>query len=224
MSTKESPIEPFKRALAHATRALSRETDVEVTYTADNGGASGKRISLPHPPRDLAPAELARLRGQADAAALRIAHHDVGAHTQWRPEGDQARALFDAAEQARVESIGARAMEGVAQNLDAALNEACEKKGFSRMEDRQDAPLAEALGLLVRERLTDRPLPVAARGVANLWRDLVYDKANGSLERLIGVVDDQKQFAQIARELIRELDLGDEIGADPTDQDDDGDP
>ncbi len=217
--SKESLEDLFKTALASATRALAAQGEIEVRYGGDAAAIARGGVNLPPPPRPLTPKSAARARGQADALALRLAHHDAATHAAFSPIGAKARAIFEAAEQARVESLGAAAMPGVADNIDAALNEACERKGYARMEDRQDAPLADGVALLLRERLTGRALPPAARGVADLWRDTVLDKAGGALDVLAKCPGDQAAFAEAIRSLIRDLDLGDELGGDPEEDD-----
>ncbi|MGE0046796.1 MAG: cobaltochelatase subunit CobT [Hyphomonadaceae bacterium] len=216
MSAKESPTELFKRALAQSTRALAGAEELEITFGAEGPRAAGHKVILPHPPRVLTNDEAERLRGHADAVALRIAHHDDAAHAQLRPQGMDARVLFDAAEEMRVQALGANAMKGVAANLTAALIENCEKKGFARIEDRNAAPLAEALALIVRERLTGLPTPKIAQPMVEVWRNEIEARAGAALDQLSGVAADQRLFAEAARNLIRDLDLGDEIGADPT--------
>ncbi len=211
----------FKKALAAATRALAGKGPIEVRFGGDVSGVVEDRINLPAPPRPLTKKAAAQARGRADAVALKLSHHDDKTHRRYRPEGRRARAIYEAAEQARVEALGAKAMAGVAANLDAALIERCERKGFSRMEDRQDAPLADAVSFLLRERLTGKSLPKEAAGIADLWRELVEDKAAASLDRLADAGGDQEAFADALRSLIRDLDLGDELGGDPDDEDED---
>ncbi|MET0547549.1 MAG: cobaltochelatase subunit CobT [Caulobacterales bacterium] len=220
MSQKETRAEIFKRALTAATRSMSRARDVEVTFTADAGGGNGPRVNLPPPPRDLSPIEAARLRGAGDAAALRLAHHDSVAHNALKPDGPRARALYDAAEDARVQAIGARAMLGVGDNLAAALAEKCEKRGYGRAEDRQQAPLADALAMVLRERLTGRAPPAAAAGLMKVWRAEIEEKAAGSLDALEASLEDQRAFAMKLRAVMRDLDLGEEIGDEPSDSGD----
>jgi cobaltochelatase CobT len=220
MAQRDTPTELFKRALAQSTRALAGAEDLEVTFGAEGPRAAQGRVVLPHPPRVLSDAEAERLRGHADGLALKLAHHDAARHAALRPTGDRARALFDAVEDARVMALGANAMAGVAANLTAALVEKCEKRGFSRMEDRQSAPMADALALLVRERLTGQAPPEVARGVVDLWR-ADFEKAGKVLDRLSGAIDDQRRFAMIARDLIKELELGEDLGGEPSDAPDD---
>ncbi|MDZ4319144.1 MAG: cobaltochelatase subunit CobT, partial [Phenylobacterium sp.] len=78
----ESPTEPFKRALANAARSLAEMPDLEVVFSGEGPQLTGKRAVLPHPPRDLTPADAARIRGLADQMALRLAYHDPAAHAR----------------------------------------------------------------------------------------------------------------------------------------------
>jgi cobaltochelatase CobT len=220
MAQNETPSELFKRALAQSTRALAGTEELEITFGGEGPRLGAGRIVLPHPPRTLTGHEAEKLRGQADGFALRLAYHDSAAHARLRPSGQDARALFEAVEEARIQAIGANAMAGVARNLTAALIERCEKQGFSRMEDRTSAPLSEALALIVRERLTGLAPPQAAEGVVAIWRDHIETKAGLALDRLSAAQDDQVRFAALARELIRDLDLNDEPGAEPSESTD----
>ena len=120
-SSKESPTEPFKRAVTGCLRALARKPDLEVSFAAERPGLMGGKVRLPEPPRKLSKSEAAIVRGHADSIALRVACHDAAVHRRLQPAGQQARAVFEAVEQARVEAIGARRMQGVAKNLTAML-------------------------------------------------------------------------------------------------------
>ena len=62
------------------------------------------------------------------------------------PAAEQARAVFEAVEQARVEAIGARRMAGVADNLAAMLDERFHRGQFGEITERADAPIDDALG------------------------------------------------------------------------------
>ncbi|MCI4643877.1 MAG: cobaltochelatase subunit CobT [Hyphomonadaceae bacterium] len=209
-SPEETSYDLFKQALATVAKAMGGERDTEVSFSNDGPRATKERIVLPPPPRDLSPELAARARGLADGLALRLAHHDGEAHARHRPQGDLPRAVYEAAERARIESLGARAMAGTAENLDAALVERCEREGFTRMEDRQDAPLAPALEFLLREKLTGRPLPKEAEGIASLWREEVESKAGGAIEKLVEQLSDQAAFARTVRAMIRDLTAGEE--------------
>jgi cobaltochelatase CobT len=204
----------FKRALAQSTRALAgREEDLEVAFGAEGPRLSPGKIVLPHPPRVISDPEAERLRGQADALALRLAHHDDAQHARMRPAGAEGRLVFDAVEEMRVQSLGANAMKGVAGNLTAALTDALERKGVSRLQDRAAAPLAEAIALIVRERLTGLAPPDNAKALVNCWRADVERDAGAALDKLADAAGDQRAFALLMRNVISDLGLGDEFGA-----------
>ncbi|MEM6411066.1 MAG: cobaltochelatase subunit CobT, partial [Pseudomonadota bacterium] len=143
-----SPHELFKNALGVTTKAMSEESELEVAFGTEASHADGQTLRLRTPPREISPFMAATLRGESDAVALRLAHHDPAAHARHLPQGDIPREVYEAAETARIESIGANAMDGTADNLDAALAARCEREGLTRMEDRQDAPLAPAIEFL----------------------------------------------------------------------------
>ena len=120
---KESPTEPFKRAVSGCLRAIARQPELEVSFAAERPGLVGGKVRLPEPPRKLTRQDAAIVRGHADAVALKLACHDPAVHRRLVPGGQQARAVFEAVEQARVEAIGARRMLGVESNLSAMLDD-----------------------------------------------------------------------------------------------------
>ncbi|HRD29570.1 MAG TPA: cobaltochelatase subunit CobT, partial [Caulobacter sp.] len=220
----ESPTEPFKRALAHAARSLAETPDLEVVFSGDGPSLSGNRAVLPHPPRDLTSKEASRIRGMADQMALRLAHHDPAAHAKGRPASPQGQAIFEAVEQSRIESIGANALGGVRANLTAVLEQSVERKGLARMSDRANAPMADVLALMVRERLTGDAPPDGARAMVDLFREEVEAKAGADLDRLAGSIHDQAAFGRVTRAILRDLDLGDaDIDQTETGDEDEGD-
>ena len=50
--------------------------------------------------------------------------------------------------------------------------------------ERSEAPLPDALGLLVREGLTGQAPPAKARAVVNLWRPWIEGRAKTVLDRM----------------------------------------
>jgi cobaltochelatase CobT len=150
----ESPLEPFKRALANAARSLAESSDLEIVYSGEGPQLTGHRAVLPHPPRDLTPIDAARIRGFADQMALRIAHHDAAAHAKARPASAMGQPIYDGIEQARIEAIGANALGGVRDNLRAVMEQAWAKRAFNQIEALANPPMADVVSLMVRERLT----------------------------------------------------------------------
>src|SRR3954465_703381 len=216
----ESPLEPFKRALVNATRSLAESPDLEIVYSGEGPQLSGNRAVLPHPPRDLTPADAARIRGLADQMALRVAHHDPAAHAKTRPQSGPGQPIYDGLEQARIEAIGANAMGGVRENLRAVMDQAWARRVFNEAEAIAAPPMAEVVSLMVRERLTGEPPPPMARALVDMFRAEGEAKAGADLDRLTGAGEDQKAFARIARTIIRDLEMGDDLSDAPDQADD----
>src|SRR5256886_13227167 len=173
--SKDSPTEPFKRAVTGCLRAIARKPELEVAFAAERPGIVGGKARLPEPPRKLSGPDAAIVRGHADSIALKLACHDPLVHRKLVPGGQQARAVFEAVEQARVEAIGARRMAGGAKNLSAMLADRFHRGKFDEVIDRAHAPIEEALAMLVRERLTGMTPPAAANRLVDPWRPLLAD-------------------------------------------------
>src|SRR6478672_1149955 len=218
---KEAPTEPFKRAVTSCLRAIARHPDVEVAFAAERPGLVGGKARLPEPPRRLSREDAAIVRGHADSIALRLACHDAAVHRKLMPGGQQARAVFEAVEQARVEAIGARRMHGVAQNLTAMLDDKFHRGKFDEVTDRADAPLEEAIALMVRERLTGVAPPPAAKKLVDLWRPFIEERAGRDLDRLERLVENQRRFGDVIHDLLDSLEMGDERARDSEDDDSD---
>jgi cobaltochelatase CobT len=219
MSSNESPLERFKQATASTVRAIAEEEEVEVSFTNEPPGLSGNRVRLPVPMRDLKPADVAHVRGEADAQALKLKHHSAKVHSSHMPGGDVAPALYDVLEQARCEAIGANRMVGVGENLSAALEERYRRQGLHRVTERNDATMPEAVRLMARQRLTGSPPPPAGRKLCELWEPLLREKIGRALDELEKHVNDQDAYSEASRRLISDLDidLGDEAPAETGD-------
>ena len=218
----ENPSEPFKRAVGTAVRALSGEPELEVTFSAEPPALRGLKARLPLPSRNLPPSEVAVVRGAGDAYALRKAHHEENVHTQFKPQSADAAAVFEAAEQARVEAIGAIAMKGVADNLAAGLEQRLTQRGLTKARLKADVPIADALGLMVREKLTGTAPPESMKYAVDLWRPFIEENAGKDLEKLGDTLKNQAAFAKLTRTILRDLKLTDEFDADEA-SDDSGD-
>ncbi|NPD67216.1 cobaltochelatase subunit CobT [Lichenicola cladoniae] len=207
MSAENTRSEAFKRATAGALRAIGGKKDVQVTFQAGPPQVGEKRVRLPAPSRSLPAAEIAKMRGAADSAALRLRHHDSVVHAARTPTPRDAREVYDALEQTRIEVVGARHMTGVAANLQSRLDQECELAGYDRMTRREQLPVAAALSMLARERLSGEPAPARAARVLDLWRNTLAADADRALDELARVQDDQQAYTRAARRLLAAYDL-----------------
>ena len=156
-----------------------------------------------------------------NSIALKLACHDPKVHRKLMPGNPQARGVFEAVEQARVEAIGSRRMAGVAKNLTAMLDDHFHRGKYDEITDRADAPLSDALAMLVRERLTGLAPPAAAKKMVDLWRPVLEDKIGTRLDKLSRVTEDQAKFGDLVHDLLSALDLGDDRDADADDDEND---
>jgi cobaltochelatase CobT len=201
----DTPLDRFKAVLGGTARALSDEAEVELAYTADTPVQSGKHLRVPMPARTLPADQVAEARGFADAFALRLRHHDDALHLRGAPAEATARSVYDAIENARVEALGSRGYEGIADNLTRALDVRLRSDPITRARNRSEVPLASALGLMVREALTGRLPPVEAEPGLALVRDWIGGKAD--LSTLALALDDQRAFQGLTRKLLEQLEL-----------------
>lgn len=204
---EQSPLDALRSVLAGAARAMAHEPELELSFTTDAPSASLKQLRVPMPGRHLPREQVAEARGFADGFALRERHHNPKLHARIAPADANARAVFDAVEQARVEALGSRAMAGVRANLAHALELRLRSDPLTRARTRAEVPLASALGLIVRERLTGEKPPVIAEGGLALVRDWIEEKAGADLDALGMTLDDQSAFARLATQLLQDLEL-----------------
>lgn len=215
-------LDPLKRALTVTVRAIAGDHELEVSFSKDKPSLIGSRARLPDLPKKATLDALGVTRGTGDAMALRHACHDERLHNKLAPHGDQARAIYDAVEQARVEAIGTRTMLGVADNISAMLEDRYTRAHLADVTTREDAPLEDAIALIVRERLTGKPAPKSGERIVELWRDWIEEKAKGDLDELADAINDQDNFARTIRNLLGSIELGEDLAED--NQGDDSDP
>ncbi len=216
----DNPADPFKKALAEATKVMADDPELSVTYSVDPSGVSGDTMRLPQVSRRMSRDEVLVARGTADALALHRKYHNDATHSKYCPQGSIAQELYEAMEVARCEAMGARDMPGTAGNIDAKIGAEATQKGYEQITDRADAPLATATGYLIRHLATGRDLPAGAQNVMELWRDFIEGQASEQLNNLNDILSDQADFARFARQIISDLGYGDQLGDDPDEMDD----
>ena len=214
--TRPAPLDEFRRVLAGASRAIARDRELDIAFAAEPGPSTGKTARVPSPGPSLEPRLVAEARGAADSAALRLRHHDAAIHRAAAPADSEAAAVFEALETARVEALGARAMDGVKGNLDQLAEARIRSDAIVRARTMEEVPLATAVGLLARQRLTGAEPPAHAREGLKLVSDWIEEKAGAELDALALTIDDQQAYATLSRRLLEDLEL--ETAAEPSDE------
>ena len=209
----------FLKANAAALRALAGGVDRQVRYAGQDTHIGKTEIRLPALPRETVQKTRSDSRGAADSAGLWLAHHNDQTHQSLCPSAPAAKAIFDAAETARVEAIGANQMAGVAQNLSARLNKKYSTSTIGAPDSGDDNAVVDAVRLMVREALTGEAPPASTAMVMDLWRPWINARAGDLLQEMRSCEENQSDFAELSRRLIGALqsDLGD-----AADQNEDG--
>ena len=207
----EDQTELFKQAVTSTMRAISGNEELEVSFGRGKAYIQGDRVRVPLPDGGLNQEQLAVLRGTADKFALGIRFHDELKHQKNRPVTGIAQEVFDCVEDARLASIGAYLMRGVQDNLFAELEQHCASQGYGDISEQCDAPLGEAVGFFIREKL-GLPLPPTAQQLLGLWRDHIEDQLGDHADNLEQRVFDQEDFARVSRQLIADLGLTEDWG------------
>jgi cobaltochelatase CobT len=210
---KMPPLDRFRHALAGATRAIARDAEADVMFGSEGAAPGGKTARVSSPGPSLEPRLVAEARGAADALALKLRHHDAALHEARAPHGgaddSDARAVFDALEGARVEALGARTMDGVRANLSTLADARVRTDAIIRARTSEEVPLATAIGLIARQRLTGEAPPAAAAAGLAMVAPWIEEQAGAELDALGLTIDDQAAYATLARQLLEDLDLAD---------------
>jgi len=144
-NNKPDPTQPFKAAVGACVRTIAGTPDLEVAFTADRPILTQDKARLASLPRMPTLRDLTIARGQGDAMAMRLASHDADAHRRRAPADPEAKAAFDALEQARVEALGCQRLPGMKLNISEMLEDRLFRGNLADITDKGDAPLAEAL-------------------------------------------------------------------------------
>ncbi|GLQ11732.1 cobaltochelatase subunit CobT [Devosia yakushimensis] len=219
-ANKPDQTQVFKAAMGATVRAIGGKADLEVSFTSDRPLLTSDKARLANLPRLPTKRDVAIARGQGDAMAMRLASHDPETHRKRSPMDPMARAAFDALEQARVEALGCVRMPGMIGNIGEMLEDRLFRANFAEVEDKGDAPIAEALGLLLREKLAGVPVPPSGHALVDLWRKEIEDKGGKSLDELLTRYENQDEFSKAAKALLRDLNLVPESELDDPDSSD----
>ena len=204
---EQTPLEKFKLALTGTARALAREPEVEVAWSADSPGQSGRNFRVPLPGRTLPPGQAKEARGFADSFALRLRHHSEKVHAAGAPPEPIARACYDAIEQVRYEALGATRFSGIRDNLSSAVEIRTASDPIVRADEAKEVPLPTALSLMLREALTGEPIPERAQAGVEMVRDDILSRIGTDLDSLTDALGDQRAFQSLTLNMLRNLDL-----------------
>ena len=202
----------IKKTITEATRSIAEEPELEVLFGDEPPSLTGKKIRLREPSNSINKEDLTILRGQADLLALKIKNHDQLIHKKYLPSTPQAQKLYNAIEEARIEAVGAIDMPGCASNLNARNIASYRNSTLNNITQKDEAPIADAISLIIREKLTGFAPPHNTRKFVDLWRPHINDKALNELDKLKESIFDQDAFASKIPELLDAFDIASTLG------------
>ena len=218
----ETPLDQFKRALTGGARAIAREPEVEVAWSADSPSSAGNNFRVPLPGRSLPAEQATEARGFADSFALKLRHHNTALHERQAPAEPVARAVYDAVEQVRYEALGSNRFSGIAANLDAAVELRTASDPIARAQSEAEVPLQTAVSLMLREALTGQAVPGRAQAGVGMVREFIEDRVGEDFTGLSDILEDQKSFQKLALDMLEHLELTRPQDAPEDTDDDDG--
>lgn len=211
----------IRPALQATMRAISGIADLEILLVEQDqtlveesitSEQLTKTVRLEIPERFSSHCKLILSRGYSDALALRLKYHNLQIDQAMRPQGVTARGIFDALEQARIESYACRYLKGVSKNLLAVLDNELHRKGLDRVSSQHQVPISEAVALLFRKKATASDLPLVVRKVLSFWQGWLDQQIGDELAVLVSSQSDQNKFAAVSRQLIDKLEFTDDPG------------
>jgi cobaltochelatase CobT len=151
-------------------------------------------------------------RGEIDSRALLHRFHSAERHRL--PADPAERRLFDLCERVRCEALGAQLYPGVAENLETQHVERMEAADLLNAHLASLVPLTEALRMVLRDALLERPEPSIPSVGFRMWDQWIRARFAAELDALRLAIEDQAAFAKLSLDLIRRLlsELGSDEG------------
>ena len=196
-------IEQAKTVTTATLRALAGQSQAEVGYSAHQFDVVEDRVTLPlQGVEKLSEHQMKQLRGEADAAALRLRFHDTELHQKLMPPQLAERSLFDRLEQVRVECLGSLEMAGIRQNLKARIEQQMKVKRLDLEERSEALPVDEVLPLYLRHRVINKGIPDQLATQIEAWVKSKGLESERLIELLLPLLGDQQAFAAVAYQLM----------------------
>lgn len=199
--TRALALQKIESSLAATARSMAGQ-DIEVTF-GTTGDSDKRRIALPK----LAPdaSNLAALRGQCDASASFLAHHNAALLDGQAPQDPKRSRLFRLLEHLRCEALEARAFPGVGANLVALHLDRLARAQLLNAHLASLLPLAEALRMVCRDSFLGVGEPSIQTAGFRMWDRWLRERFQDRFDQLRSVLTDQRAFGEVANAFIAAL-------------------
>lgn len=228
---KEDKLEIFRESLEATFKAiLGNETKAAEKFSltlTPSGQTNRENFTLNYNqktgviemvlPENLKQNDIAIARGSLDALAIKIKYHSPAIHAEKEPANSFERQIFEAAEKARIEAIGAKEYKGVRENIKNKLELEWKHKSENRAREAADN-FADSVELLIRQKITGEPFPVNSLKTIEGFAKLVQAKIDKDLGALEEKIYDQESFADQVRKIILNLKIMEQGAKDQEDK------
>ena len=197
MRKKVVSEENLKDAIASTTRALSKDPEIEITFS---GAPTDSNLVLPNLPKKKS--EIHSYRGIADALACskRFSSQEIKIETG----SEKINFLLSKAEDCRAEILGSKLYPGVNNNLKSRFEDKC--KLASNSEDKEDL-IELALEGWLRQILLNQKLSKNQLNVLSHWKESLNLHGSKFISEFKESLEDQISFSEVTRKLLHEMNL-----------------
>jgi len=197
-------VAEFQAVTAATARVLSENPGLVVDFRPGDPGSAENKIFVDRPSNPGGSVDIDRIRGQADAAALRLRYHSRELTVSGEAGDVEARTLLGALEDTRCDCLGARAFDGVAKNLRAHYRYEYVDNPLSGAPGAHPEQLSIAVVALAREILGGLAPPPEASDAFTSWRQMLTPHL-AHFHAMAASLQNQRIFARQARKLLIKL-------------------
>lgn len=206
----EKPIEILKKVTKAASRALSHKTTTADTLKQNQQEIDESKLDIPISSHHFQKKNISPLRGEADSKSLWFRFHNQEIHYKFEFEDSYKQQLFDQLELIRCDMKGAKKFPGVAYNLQAAIEERCQMKGYYRAQKNDKQWLADVIALSFYKELLNFELPNTTQVFLDQWKEWIDKNLRPIMPEIDTCIDQQEDFGNVIYQFLDKLDLDQE--------------
>ena len=223
---KEKKLAEFQNATAATIKAIAAEKlkNREIQFFGNTTRFNSKQITIAKDTNDFDETIVNKTRGESDEISLKLQYHDKTIHSKLKPSSDLAAAIFNLAEDTRIEKIGSKKFFGVKKNLQKLIEKKFETNLIAPPGSDDTTSFINAMHLYLRKKLSDAPIPQNSKKTMSLWEPWLEKRVGKFISELSENINDQELFGKNINNLLIALksELGD-LDDNNNDSDDDSD-
>ena len=205
---KEDTLDTFKRALSSTIKAIAEDKELDVVF-GNSASSAENKITLPEVNNLEDMNDLASIRGVADNEALIHKYRNNDTFSEFLPNKEKNRKIYESLENSRIQILGSKYMRGIKSNLLSLYEKNCNDKNYANVTSQSDIDIENALEIYIKKKTDNSLIPKSASHALSYWDKWLDNKIGSSVYELLENIDDQERFAKLANKLISDLKLYD---------------